>query len=148
MRRLTSFTVFAVTRNKGLILQTFVRVVDFFQFVGNNCQQFSLSVSCYADFNFSLIVVFDDFGTSLVFVEYNAAFPNEPLLFNRPLAKVELTPLNPPVSGGRNLTPSPFRGGLGRGFKDLCKRSNPRVCLNDEAGENTFGHELVFVAQD
>jgi hypothetical protein len=41
----------------------------------------------------------------------------------RPLAKVELTPLNPPETGGRNLTPSPFRGGLGRDFKDLCKRS-------------------------
>jgi hypothetical protein len=46
----------------------------------------------------------------------------------RPLAKVKLTSsydlrLNPPASGGINLAPSPFRGGLGRGFSDLCKRS-------------------------
>ncbi|MBD2128166.1 hypothetical protein NDI39_18060 [Microcoleus sp. ZQ-A2] len=46
----------------------------------------------------------------------------------RPLAKVKLTSsydlrLNPPDAGGINLAPSPFRGGLGRGFSDLCKRS-------------------------
>jgi len=41
----------------------------------------------------------------------------------RPLAKVKLTPLNPPDAGGRNLAPSPKRRGLGRGFSDLCKRS-------------------------
>ena len=43
---------------------------------------------------------------------------------SRSLAKVELTPLNPPETGGINLAPSPFRGGLGRGFSDLCKRSS------------------------
>jgi hypothetical protein len=48
--------------------------------------------------------------------------------YKRPLAKVELTPLNPPETGGRNLTLSPFRGGLGRGFKDLCKRYNNGFC--------------------
>lgn len=45
---------------------------------------------------------------------------------NRSLAKVKSTPLNPPEAGGRINTPSPFRGGLGRGFKDLCKRSKLR----------------------
>ena len=45
----------------------------------------------------------------------------------RPLAKVKLTSsydlrLNPPDAGGINFAPSPFRGGLGRGFSDLCKR--------------------------
>ncbi len=60
---------------------------------------------------------------------------------NKPLAKVKLTPLNPPEAGGRNLAPSPplsfspnrgdgrgrslfFTGGLTRGFSDLGKRSN------------------------
>ena len=46
----------------------------------------------------------------------------------RPLAKVELTSsyefrLIPPVSGGGNLTPSPFRGGMERGSWYFCKRS-------------------------
>jgi len=50
-----------------------------------------------------------------------ADFLPHPLI--RPLAKVKLTPLNPPDAGGRNLAPSPFRGGLGRGFSYLCKES-------------------------
>ncbi len=49
---------------------------------------------------------------------------------NRPLASSRINPPQSPETGGRNLTPSPFRGGLGRGFKDLCKRSNERRIRN------------------
>ncbi len=54
---------------------------------------------------------------------------------NRPLAKVNFTPLNPPDAGGRNLAPSPFRGGLGRGFSDLCKRSNQKGDLSEKESQ-------------
>ncbi len=40
-----------------------------------------------------------------------------------PFAKIEITPLNPPKAWRETDSLSLPRGGLGRGFKDLCKRS-------------------------
>ncbi len=40
---------------------------------------------------------------------------DRPDFLNEPLAKVEVTPLNPPDAGGKKLAPSPCRGGGGGG---------------------------------
>ncbi len=40
----------------------------------------------------------------------------------RPMSKSQI---DPPMRGGINLAPSPFRGGLGRGFSDLCLAIQP-----------------------
>jgi PAS domain S-box-containing protein len=64
-------------------------------------------------------------------------------LENKPLAKVELTPLNPPETGGRNLTPSPLRGGLGRGslyFGNRCDEKNQAGKLKVEY---QFSHDRI-----
>jgi len=50
--------------------------------MGDNSHQFFFAVSGYTDFNFPLIVVFNDFRTSLVFIKNNTTFPKESLLFN------------------------------------------------------------------
>jgi alpha-mannosidase len=44
----------------------------------------------------------------------------------------DMTPLNPPETEGQNLTPSPFRGGLGRGFQDLYNKSIDPSFIADE----------------
>ena len=54
----------------------------------------------------------------------------------------ELTPLNPPDAGGRNLPPSPFRGGLGRGSSDLGKRSI--TDLVEDAKMIDLAHEALM----
>jgi len=53
-----------------------------------------------------------------------------------------LTPLNPPDAGGRNLAPSPFRGGLGRGSSDSGKRSI--TDLVEDAKMIDLAHEALM----
>lgn len=64
-------------------------------------------------------------------------------LENKPLAKVELTPLNLPETEGRNLTPSPLRGGLERGSSYFGNRCDEKNKAGQLKVEYQFGHDRI-----